>query len=77
MLTKKFQNTLNTLKMPQISKKEQVFVIFQKKKLHSSLSSISTMQRFNQTPLCKKTIQQNVTKYCLHGTHLDRNKFGR
>ena len=34
------------------------------------------MQGFNQTPPCKKTIQQNVAKYCLHGTHLYWNKFG-
>ena len=31
-------------------------------------------QRFNQTPICKKTIQQNFTKYRSHGTSLKRNK---
>ena len=31
-------------------------------------------QRFNQTPPCKKTIQQNFTKYRSHGMSLKRNK---
>ena len=31
-------------------------------------------QRFNQIPTCKKTIQQNFTKYRSHGTSLKRNK---
>ena len=31
-------------------------------------------QRFNQTPPCRKTIQQNFTKYRWHGMSLKRNK---
>ena len=31
-------------------------------------------QQFNQASPCKKTIEQNVTKYCSHGTSLNRNK---
>ena len=34
----------------------------------------AVQQQFNKAPPCKKTIQQNFTKYHLHGTSLNRNK---
>ena len=66
--------------MDQISIEEWVFVIesFFERKSYIAVQA-AFRQRFNQAPPCKKAIQQNVTKYRLHRTILDRNKenYGR
>ena len=61
--------------MDQISIEEWVFVIesFFERKSYIAVQA-AFRQRFNQAPPCKKTIQQNVTKYRSHGTTLNRNK---
>ena len=53
--------------MPQISKEERFFVdeTFFGRKSYIAVRA-AFRQRFNQAPPCKKTIQQNFTKYCLH-----------
>ena len=59
----------------QISKEERCFVVekyFERKSYIPVKAAFR--QRFNQVPPCKKTIQQNVTKYRSHGTSLNRNK---
>ena len=61
--------------MSQISKKKQVSVVekFFERKSYVAVQE-AFRQRFNQAPSCKKTIQQNVTKYRSHGTTLNKSK---
>ena len=61
--------------IPQLSEEEQVFVVenFYERKSYIAIQAV-VQQQFNQAPPCKKTIQQNITKYCLHGMSLNRNK---
>ena len=58
-----------------MSKEEGVSVIenFFERKSYISVQA-AFRQQFNQASPCKKTIEQNVTKYCSHGTSLNRNK---
>ena len=61
--------------MLQVSKEERAFVVekpFERKSyvaVHAALQ-----QRFNQALPCKKTIQQNITKYRSHEANLNRDK---
>ena len=59
----------------QLSKEEQVYVVENlfERKSYIAVQAV-VQQQFNQAPPCKKTIQQNITKYCLHGTNLNKNK---
>ena len=61
--------------MPQISKEEWALVVekFFQRKTYIAVQA-AFQQWFNQTAPCKKTIRQNVTKYCSHGMSLNRNK---
>ena len=71
MLIKIFENKFSGRDlMLQISKEELVFVVekFFERKTYIAVQP-AFCQRFNQVP-----IQQNVTKYCSHGTSLNRNK---
>ena len=56
-------------------KVERTFVAetFFKSKSYRAVQA-ALWQRFNQTPPCRKIIQQNVTKYRSHGTNLNWNK---
>lgn len=74
MLIKMFENTWRRFKVtiPQISKEEWVLVV-QNIKSYIAVQTV-LQQQFNQTPPCKKTIHQNITKYCLHGTSLNWKK---
>ena len=47
--------------IPQISNEERI-VVEKKRKSYTAVQA-AFRQRFNQVPSCKKTIQQNVTKY--------------
>ena len=60
--------------MPQISKQGRAFVVEKFFERKSCIAVQTAFQRLNQTLPCKKTIQQNVTKYCSQGTSPNRNK---
>ena len=66
--------------IPKVSKEEGVFIVENSFERKSYISVQATFwQQFNQAPPCKKTIEQNITKYCSHETSLNRNKenYGR
>ena len=61
--------------IPQLSKEEHVFVVEKYFERQSYIAVQETFrQRFKHALPCKKTIQQNVKKYRLHGTTLNRKK---
>ena len=66
--------------MLQVSKEKRAFVV---EKLFERKSYVAVhaafQQRFNQALPCKKTIQQNITKYRSHEANLNRDKknYGR
>ena len=61
--------------MPEISKQGRAFVLenFFERKSYIAVEA-TFQQQSNQVQLCKKTIEQNVTKYQSHVTSLNRNK---
>ena len=57
--------------MPQMSKEEGAFVVEKLFKRESyTAAQAAFKQRFNKTQICKKTIQQNLTKYRSHRTSI-------
>ena len=57
--------------MPQMSKEEGAFVVEKLFKRESYIAAQAAFkQRFNKTQPCKKTIQQNLTKYRSHRTSI-------
>ena len=57
--------------MPQMSKEERVVVVVEKffERKSYIAAQAAFRKKFNKAP-----IQQNVSKYCLHGTSLNKNK---